>query len=948
MYNLLLSLMRKKRQLGKKGQVTIFIIVGIVILGIVLGMVYVSQYLVKEELKVIEEEAGELFMTTSLVKMFVENCLERVGEEGIFYLGWQGGYYQADYRHVDFSSVLVPYFYYLDNYYLPDKEVVAEELSSYIMDNLDKCINNFEVYKERGAVISEDNLVVKSEIVPGKILIEAEYPIKIKRAGAAIALDRFLAEVELDFNEIYNQVSLSLEEQKEAPNAIPLGGITHLAYLNDFSFEVDNLADDSVLYFFLFDNTIREEPYVFIYAAKYDWSEEFREDEEIPPVIEEESLAGQEEILVEHYKEQSIDLFVGIAEEEIIIPEETDYNSLSTEDLVAALENGEVADLTVITDANFIPALNNNPALLGREEVLGDFNRRIGTDISLINNNIQIKERWFTGYKITDQGVELAWYVKGTIETKGEDATGFEVDKYPGAIVEKEGGLILPDGAKVGGCAIVKEGDIIEIIKIVPEGRIVPESRLDLKNLIKTTKSAYHVLGMVDVLLEENRFLVSEKTVLVEIKDGMPVISGEEVLIKSSKPKKIVGSFTGEIVYHSEHHITWGKRTSFKNYLSGANFEVDKETEYYAQEGGCLLEFEKSCVEYAHKKRDLTIGVQNDNKIKLKLVNLIRESVNNLKIETISDGSVVEVNDNLKVKYVFSKEPVKVYGQPITQSVGSIKYSFVEEEEKHTQEIKAGYIVECSLCRKVGKLRSEAINRNPKEILDFVATWAIRAAQDPRYTAEWGGKGEVIYPVTGNYVPGDRKFMTPWQYYQYVRKLKEETDDPLFKEELGTSPVNRRTVAVFSCIGFVQAAYDTATGRSVKLGTEKFIRYNRGHLLHEQFRDEFSFKTEFHVIEGNRIPPIIQKGIDGGEIKLIQHKDALERAEVMKDIPIGAPMAQYARKPIVGTRRWERHEFLKGPGKGTIEAHTSLDVSVDEGTLETKYGNDVNLLVSYP
>lgn len=459
----------------------------------------------------------------------------------------------------------------------------------------------------------------------------------------------------------------------------------------------------------------------------------------------------------------------------------------------------------------------------------------------------------------------------------------------------------------------------------------------------------------------ETNVLVTQDAEITEITEEIS-IHGKNIYIIDPRTKKIQSRFTGRITYHRKDYLTLGKGTNFRDFTSGTNFEVSEKTGYIKSEGGCL-KFEGSCIEYINaKKRDLVIRAEDNNKIKVKLVTLIKNPLKKLTIKEIDDESIVEVDDNFKVKYTLSKGPVIADGQPIAQSVDSIEYSFLKEGEVHAQEISKGYVTECSACKTLCKVRSEVIDRSPEEIVEFVATWAIRAAQDPRYASEWGGRGEVIFRDYGNYIFSDRK-MTTRGYYRHLEELKKNPD--LLKEaaeefelapsqlleELENYPINKKTVAIFDCIGFVQAAYDTATGRiAEEKGAFRNRKYNHGHLLHKQFREELSFKTEFHVIKNARIPPEIQKEVRKGNIELIRHENAEERAEALRNIPAGAPMDLYSTKPIVeeGKVRWEKHGFLKGQGTDTIEAHVeTYDVSIDSNSLEKRYKIS-SLLVSYP
>ena len=73
--------------MAKKAQVTVFIILGIIIVATVIGFFILRDSAAKKELS----EQKEVIQTGN-VKAFVENCLEQTGEDGLNLIGSQGGY----------------------------------------------------------------------------------------------------------------------------------------------------------------------------------------------------------------------------------------------------------------------------------------------------------------------------------------------------------------------------------------------------------------------------------------------------------------------------------------------------------------------------------------------------------------------------------------------------------------------------------------------------------------------------------------------------------------------------------------------------------------------------------------------------------------------------------------------------------------------------------------
>ena len=84
--------MKKKRAANKKSQVTLFIILGIVILSIFSLIFYLVNYTSKEKFGEKSEEAGKTSAELKPIEEYIKSCLKETAEQGLLLLGKQGGY----------------------------------------------------------------------------------------------------------------------------------------------------------------------------------------------------------------------------------------------------------------------------------------------------------------------------------------------------------------------------------------------------------------------------------------------------------------------------------------------------------------------------------------------------------------------------------------------------------------------------------------------------------------------------------------------------------------------------------------------------------------------------------------------------------------------------------------------------------------------------------------
>jgi uncharacterized protein YqhQ len=77
----------------KRGQVTVFIIIGIIVLLITGLLLFLKKEQILEK-SIIDEKLVNL-PNGKAVNYFVQSCLAKVSEQGVIKLGHQGGYYNS-------------------------------------------------------------------------------------------------------------------------------------------------------------------------------------------------------------------------------------------------------------------------------------------------------------------------------------------------------------------------------------------------------------------------------------------------------------------------------------------------------------------------------------------------------------------------------------------------------------------------------------------------------------------------------------------------------------------------------------------------------------------------------------------------------------------------------------------------------------------------------------
>jgi hypothetical protein len=182
---------RNKTQ-NKKGQVTIFIIVGLLLLLIVGLGVYFS---------------AEMFKYAGLddqfvpVAVYTEQCIEDVALEAIFIAGMQGGYIDPPFEEeAAYLEAGFPITYWFlageDRSVAPPR--LEAELETYIEEHINDCLTDYSSFKSQFTVtpINKINLTADVDIDEDEVRVKLDIPVQMTDATATVVLPTVEVEIQ--------------------------------------------------------------------------------------------------------------------------------------------------------------------------------------------------------------------------------------------------------------------------------------------------------------------------------------------------------------------------------------------------------------------------------------------------------------------------------------------------------------------------------------------------------------------------------------------------------------------------------------------------------------------------------------------------------------------------------------------------------------------------------
>ncbi|MBI4149906.1 hypothetical protein HY488_00720 [Candidatus Woesearchaeota archaeon] len=251
----------------KKGQITIFLVIGILLLVGVFLTLTIRSWITEK----VEPEAQQaVTLEGQSIQTFVESCIDRVGRRGIYFLGRQGGYNQTPAPFRERDEVRIPYYIDEGVFQVPSIPIIESELVKYLQAELPRCIDNFASFREQGYTFELGEISTNMIIAENSLSITVRYPVTFTIGDSTIKLDIFRKTIDFDFKSKYDIIHNFINQQEQNPNVILLGYLAGVAYEKNFTYNLLQFGDGTALFFFNFNETPNE-PFIYAFAIRYRW-----------------------------------------------------------------------------------------------------------------------------------------------------------------------------------------------------------------------------------------------------------------------------------------------------------------------------------------------------------------------------------------------------------------------------------------------------------------------------------------------------------------------------------------------------------------------------------------------------------------------------------------------------------------------------------------------------
>ena len=256
------------RNMFKRGQITVFIIIGIVVLFIMVALLSTYSTISLKKTTVSEEGVLDASNIAGPIKSYVESCLEKTTQEAIFENGLKGGYFQLPERSTTEYLDNLPYYVSLGESLIPNQETLEQEIQNYTNYFLYRCLK-FDSFKQEGYNISYVAPQTKIIIKPKKIMVTLDMLVEIQRDAFITQISKFVVVIPNDqlYADFQSVINVLNESQR---GMFCLSCIATEGKKNNHTFVINSLGNNThIIRVVDNDYVFYLEPYILNFVVNY-------------------------------------------------------------------------------------------------------------------------------------------------------------------------------------------------------------------------------------------------------------------------------------------------------------------------------------------------------------------------------------------------------------------------------------------------------------------------------------------------------------------------------------------------------------------------------------------------------------------------------------------------------------------------------------------------------
>ena len=205
---------------SKRGQITVFIILGILmLLALVLVIALKSEIFAFKTDEIAPTEKGK-------VENYIVACMDRLGEEALFKIGLQSGYIEVptqiakdNQQSLRLSPMnVVPYWAVGPNIFVPSLQEIKERIDLYMEENMRDCLFSTQAFTEQYDLIEKSEITADTNIAENQVIFNIRWDIEVNnKAGEVVSeVINHITESPVKLKKVYTMAVKILENEMQS------------------------------------------------------------------------------------------------------------------------------------------------------------------------------------------------------------------------------------------------------------------------------------------------------------------------------------------------------------------------------------------------------------------------------------------------------------------------------------------------------------------------------------------------------------------------------------------------------------------------------------------------------------------------------------------------------------------------------------------------------------
>ena len=257
---------------SKCSQVTIFIILGIVVIVVLAVFVF----FISNQSSLDDEffESVAIKPKLNQVQNGIFGCVEDLSQEALVYVGLRGGYFlepvDREY-YFDGEDSFIPYYYNLGDYSTPTLVNIEKELEDYVNSNYKECLGSVNV-DDFGLEYDKIDTNVKISKSNVDFLIDSSIKIEKGNKYTFLELEKYPLTINSSLFDIVDLAKYITDSHEDDPEFFCISCVGELAEEKDV-YVTQDILEENIILFIIYENRTSSEQYNFRFVNKYSGDE---------------------------------------------------------------------------------------------------------------------------------------------------------------------------------------------------------------------------------------------------------------------------------------------------------------------------------------------------------------------------------------------------------------------------------------------------------------------------------------------------------------------------------------------------------------------------------------------------------------------------------------------------------------------------------------------------